>query len=756
VSVGGSDADGGEREGRFRAGPFFELLESKLRPPLARSGLVPRSALVGRLLVPHELPVVCVVAPAGYGKTTLLAQWAARKRRAAWVSADRRDDDPAVLLSYVAAALDRIEPIDPDIFRVLASSCGAVPATLVPRLLTAASAMSRPVALVLDNLDQLGNSRSLDVVAELAVRLPPGWQLALASRTRLPLPMALLRAQRRVVELGIDELAMDELEARTLLERAGTRLADAEVAELVERTEGWPVGLYLAALALNAGGRRRQAAVAFTGDDRLMADYLRSEVLARLPPGQVSFLTRTAVLDRMCGPLCDAVLDARGSANVLQSLARANLLLVPLDRRSEWYRYHHLFRELLRSELDRREPDLVPELHLRAARWCEANGLAETAIDHAQAAGDAERVAWLVASLVVPTYAAGRVETTLRWFGWFEDRGLIQRYPPVAALGAFVLALVGRPAAAERWADAADRGSFEGTLPDGSTVESYLAMQRALACREGVEQMRRDAQLARDQLGPRSRWRGAALLLEGISYLLDGDAGRADPILARAAEVGTQDGALPTLSVALAARCLVAMGAGRWPEARALAKLARTVVRTGQLHDYVTSSLVHAVAARTAWQLRDGRRARENVMRAARLRPQLTYAIPHFAVQTLVELARAHLALEDAAGASSILRQARDILRVRPGLGVLPEQVSELWTMLDKARGSATGASSLTAAELRLLPLLSTHLSFREIGERLHVSRHTVKSQAVSAYRKLGVSSRSEAVQRAGELSLGS
>jgi LuxR family maltose regulon positive regulatory protein len=425
---------------------------------------------------------------------------------------------------------------------------------LVPRLAAAVSAMTEPVAVVLDHVELLDNQECLDAVAELAVRLPAGFQLVLASRRTPPLPVALLRAQGQMVEIGADELAMDEQEARALLEGAGVGLTDAEVAELVGRTEGWPVGLYLAALARKAGGRHHQAGFGFTGDDRFMADYLWSELLANLPPELMTFLTRTAVLERMSGPLCDAVLSTSGSSRVLESLEDSNLLLVALDRRRRWYRYHHLFGELLRAELERREPELIQELHARAAAWWEANGLPELAIDHAQAAGDVDRVARLVASLAQPAYAAGRVDTARRWLAWFEDQELIDYDPSVAVLGAWLQALVGQPAGAERWADAAERRGAETdptragrTPPDGSTLESYLAMLRGLLCRNGLGRMRADAQVAVAGLGPASPWRTTALLLEGVADLLDGRPDQADPILAQAVELGTRTGILAAL-----------------------------------------------------------------------------------------------------------------------------------------------------------------------------------------------------------------
>jgi LuxR family transcriptional regulator, maltose regulon positive regulatory protein len=732
----------------------FELVESKLHPPLARPGIVSRTVLVDRLLAAPAVPVVCVIAPAGFGKTTLLAQWAQEKgSRVAWVSADQRDNDPAVLLTYIVVALDRVEPIDLKVGGALVAP-GASIVGAVPRLVAAVAAMTQPVALVLDHVEPLVNQECLDMIAELAIQLPTGSQLLLAARARPPLPVALLRAQGRVMELGAEELAMDPQEARALLEDGGVGLGDAEAAELIGRTEGWPVGLYLAALAHKAGGPR-QVWAGFSGADRFMADYLWSEFLGQLPPERLTFLTRTAVLDRMCGPLCDAVLDTTGSSDVLASLEASNLLLVPLDRRGSWYRYHHLFRELLLAELGRREPELVPELHRRAAGWWEANGLPESAIDHAQAAGDADRVARLVWDLALPAYGAGRVDTARRWFGWFEDQGLLGRYPTVAVLGAWLQALLGLPVAAERWADVAERGPVAGTLPDGSTTQSYLALLRALLCRDGLDRMRADTQAALDKLSPESQWRPTAQLLEGIGYLLAGQADRADPLLARAVEVATDANALPVAAIALAERSLVAMHHKDWKQAAILADQAQGVVRTGGLDGYVASALVHAVVARVAVHQGDVPHAQAQLARATRLRPLLTYALPYLAVQALLELGRACLALDDAAGARTVLRQARDVLRRRPGLGILATQVDVLRSKIGTSRDAIAGVSSLTTAELRLLPLLSTHLSFREIGERLFVSQHTVKTQAMSVYRKLGVASRSQAVQHLQALGLG-
>jgi LuxR family maltose regulon positive regulatory protein len=343
-----------ERQMSMAAQPDPQILESKLRPPWVRPGIVSRTALVDRLLASHRVPVVSVVAPAGYGKTTLLAQWAERRGHTGWVSLDERDNDPETLLACVAAALDRVEAIDPKLLRTRWLRGSAIAATAVTRLAGAMSAMTEPVALILDHVELVSSQECRDAVAELALHLPAGSQLAIATRGAPPLPMARLRVAGDVVEIGAGDLAMDASEARGLLEGVGVGLADADQGQLIERTEGWPVGLYLAALAINAGGPQENAGLRFSGDDRLMADYLQSELLSRLSQDQVSFLTRTSVLERMCGPLCDAMLGAAGSAAMLESLERSNLLLVALDRRGEWYRYHHLLRDLLGAELRRR------------------------------------------------------------------------------------------------------------------------------------------------------------------------------------------------------------------------------------------------------------------------------------------------------------------------------------------------------------------------------------------------------------------
>lgn len=447
------------------------------------------------------------------------------------------------------------------------------------------------------------------------------------------------------------------------------------------------------------------------------------------------------------------MLATTGSADLLESLARSNLLTTPLDRRRRWYRLHRLFRELLRSQLERSQPGLAVELARRAAEWCAANDLPEPAIGYAMAAGDADRAAGVLGEVVLPAYADGRLAELERWFGWFEARDEVERHAGVAVLGAWISALTGHPAAAERWADAARRASATDGLPGSGAIEGPQALLRAALCRGGVEQMGTDAELALELAPVGSAWQATAQLLLGISHLLAGRADQADRQLADAAEVG-EDAGVDSATLALAERSILAMAQGEWPQAEALAERASAGARHAWLERYPSGALLHAVTARLAIHRGDVAAARGDLARAERLRPLLTWALPHLAVQVRLELARTYLVLTDAAAARTMLWEADALLVRRPRLGLLRDQAAELHAQLDTMRLDAVGASSLTAAEVRLLRLLGTHYSFREIGGQLYLSQHTVKSQAMSIYRKFGVSSRSDAIRHARDLGL--
>jgi LuxR family maltose regulon positive regulatory protein len=323
-------------------------------------------------------------------------------------------------------------------------------------------------------------------------------------------------------------------------------------------------------------------------------------------------------------------------------------------------------------------------------------------------------------------------------------------------LASLFSALMGRPVEAERWADAVDRWQYgDPARPDDPSAEAWAALLRAMLCRRGTEQMRADADEAVRAFAAGSFVTPTPALTQGVARILCGDLDGGDLSLEDAVSVGEEAGAPEDLAVALCERSLVAMARGQWGRAEVLAERARTVLRRAGIEASFATPLVCALRARAAMHRADVPAARQDLVSAQHLRPLLTYALPHLAVQARIELARVHLALADQAGARTLMREVDDLLRRRPGLGTLAGQAGALRAQLARERGSIVpGASALTAAELRLLPLMSTHLSFPEIAQELFLAPSTIKTEAMSIYRKLGASSRSQAVARSRELGL--
>jgi LuxR family maltose regulon positive regulatory protein len=730
------------------------VLESKLRPPRDQAGTAPRKPLVDRLRASRDVPVVQIVAPAGYGKTSLLAQWAAADPRTwAWITVDEYDNELPVFLTYIATALDRIQPLASPIVVPYAADASRW-SRLVPVLGRVFSSLSEPVVLALDDVDRLHGEDSLAALAVLVEHIPAESQLVLAGRSAPHLAFPRLRAEGRLFEVGADELRLSREESNSYLRAAGLTLTEAEEDALAERTEGWPAGLRLAALALKSGRNRERGSSSFAGDDRFVVDYLRLEVLSRLSSSEIDFLVKTAVLDKMCGSLCNALLGQPGSEAFLEELEAANLFLVPLDRKRRWYRYHRLFRDLLLAELERREPHALPELSRRAAIWWEEHGADEVAIEYACAAGDVGRVARLVAASGLRLYHGGSAIRVRRWVDWLAESDSLERQPAAAAVGAWVRALEGDVLGAEELLGLAERASVERPrAPADLSIQPWLAVVRAALCRQGVEHMRLDAHTAVAELPFQSAWRPAALLLLGVSHFLTGDIESADAMLLESAEAATRTGLVSLGGIALAERSLLAADRLRRDEAASAVDKARDLVLRTPTHP--SGAIVYAAAARVALQSGSVAAARGHLESAQEMRSGVTRALPWLAVQTRLELARCHLSLAEPSIARTLLAEADAVPGGRPAFGALGPFAEDLQVRLDACRGTdASWASTLTAAELRLLPLLTTHLSFREIAQRLFVSRNTVKTQAISIYRKLGASSRSAAIERAAELGL--
>jgi LuxR family transcriptional regulator, maltose regulon positive regulatory protein len=708
----------------------LDVVPGKLRVPAPRPGCVTRTALVNRLRAARSFPVISVVAPAGYGKTTLLAQWIERdKRPCAWVSVDDRDNDPLVLLRGLAAALDELAPLEARLVEALRRPGRSVWTKLVPRLAEAIASFPTPPIVVLDDVGRLESRSSLDLVSTMAELLHADSTLVLSSREEPDLPIATLRADGRLFEIGTELLALNYREADCLVRATGLDLPDERIGQLLEQTEGWAAALYLAALALHESQE-------FAGDDRSLVDYVRAEYLTAVSPERLDFLQRTSILEEMTGPLVDAVLDRTGSAADLEEIERANMLVVPLDRRRERFRYHRLFRDLLRHDLALRDPASVASLHARAAGWLEVHGEPANAAPHWLAAGEVDRAAELVSALVLPACERGKVDQAEQWLGLFDDAQL-EGHPHLAALSAWVNLLEGREAEALRCLAIADGGK-----------SAEAAVLRAALCRSGPEEMSADAARANTKLPKKSAWRPIALYLAGTAELLRGNSDTADSTLVKAIDTAREQDASATIAAALAQRAVIAAERDEHDRAH---ELAQEALEAGPPTGRVGRGALEVVLCARAL-LRCGHwdeAARE--LRAAE-EQRAAWVVPWLAVQTDVEIAWARITLRDLEAARRVIDRAREILQRRP-LGTLDRDVADVAVAAqqDERRGRP---ARLTGAELRLLPLLATHLSFREIGTMFFISRNTVKTQAISVYRKLGVSSRSGAIERAAELGL--
>lgn len=526
-----------------QSGAISPLLEMKLYIPKRRPSLVPRARLIDRLDHGAEGQLTLVSAPAGFGKTTLLAQWlgGTSERLAAWVSLDQGDNDPALFWSYIVAALRTVRPeVGESALSTLRSPQPPPIELVLTGLINEMSAVTHNFALVLDDYHTIDAEPVHSAVTFLLDHLPPQLHLVIATRADPPLPLARLRGRGELTELRASDLRFTPDEAAAFLNQSmGLGLSGVEVAALETRTEGWIAGLQLAALSMRGRGDMPGFIQAFAGDDRYIVDYLVEEVLERHPRHVRSFLLKTSILDKMSGPLCDAVTGLTGGNGLLEALERGNLFVVPLDDKRQWFRYHHLFADVLRVHATEEQSDEIPILHRRASEWYEHNAFPAEAVRHALAAQDFERAADLV-ELAGRAMLTGRVdEPFMRWLKALPDE-LIRKRPVLSVYYALALVSVDPEAAeallreAERWLASMEHERPEAPPADMVVADEdgfrslpgTIAIVRAYrsGARGDVSGIAHYARQALELLPDGDHlWRGAAAGLLGLAYWTSGD-----------------------------------------------------------------------------------------------------------------------------------------------------------------------------------------------------------------------------------------
>ncbi|BDY26513.1 HTH-type transcriptional regulator MalT [Mycolicibacterium mageritense] len=710
--------------------------------------VIARPSVIAKLTEASE-GLVVVSAPAGYGKTTAVALWDESDPRVfAWVRLDHLDNDPAHLLLHLATAMSQVSRVDPRVLHYLRGAGRIVQTQLVPALVQALEECG-PIVLVLDDVHELTAQTAVDALRAVVGTSPAAATLALIGRSAPPIDLARRRLQGRVVEIGAAELKLSTAEGAAAFTAVGSGADDATVARVLDKCEGWPAGVVMAALALRDGA----TADAFTGRHRLVADYLVEEVLNRTDPATATFLMESAVLDRFCAEELNELLHRDDSATMLDAIVRSgNLFLISLDDQGVWYRYHRLFGDLLRGRLRDRDPARFRILATRAADQLERGGDVDGALLQALAADDRAHVAALVGRDAVRLGFDGRAGILARRLSLIDEQTFAE-YPDAAIARAWLGVTTGDAEMIQRsllLAGSADRGE---PLADGTPgVEVAAALIGSLVGVGGVREVIRHAETVRaagDHLS--NPWWGAATTMKGAALAMLGDTAGSRALLEAAMPV--IDDLSGFQAAALAHLALLDLDDGDLASAVDHSSAARTITDARDLCDVVPMVVVYAVDSLVRARRGDVPGAKSAVRATERLLGRLgdlsarTALLGHVLVAgTAVEIDDTELCDRHLAAAARARRREPDAVDVGHRL--------EHVRAVAAARAARGVRPALTTAELRLLPHLASHLSLQRIADELVISRETVKSQTKSIYRKLSVASRDAAVAEARRLGL--
>ncbi len=733
------------------------VFEAKLAPPQGREGLIERSALLSSLDALASKKLALVSAPAGYGKTSLLAAWSMRcpPGTVAWLTLDPGDDDPIRFWAQVAQTIDRTRP---GVGRHAATILGTrgPDAELALHELLEDLALTAPLAIVIDDLHLVEDPACLALLEYAIEHLPDGIRVVAGSRADPLLPLARFRGRGLLGELRARDLAFTAEEARELLvDTEGLDLEHEDVAVLMQRTEGWPVALYLAALWLRGEHDASSRAREFAASQRYVAEYLTDEILGKLDPDTRTFLVRASLFDRFCADLCDEVFERDDSHALLTETARSNLLLVPLDDAGGWFRFHHLFHELLSLELTRTEPDLSPELHRRATSWFQEHDLPHDAVEHALSSGEPSAAATILSDEWISLLRQGEGAALLRLVERIPT-DVVLAYPELAAGSALATHQARRPVhERSRWLELVERSRTESPSSWTTRAQSTAAIARSVAVdgdvRSAVQHGERALELALEGLDRDGEVPARAAL--AYALYLDGNVEEA----AKQAETALASPEAPDRPQsevrALGLLALLAAEDGRIDEA--LAK-ADDAIQFASMHGFSTAASVHcahlgrARALLTKGQLRDADAA---VERGVRLSRAVDPSVQH--AHALLLLAEVRARRGNVTGATESLDGAVREIRTFADPGRLPTIAAQVRRRLRAAKALAGNQlEPLSAAELTVAELLATGLSQRAIGRQLFLSVNTIKTHTRKIYRKLGVASREDAVARATALGL--
>jgi LuxR family maltose regulon positive regulatory protein len=712
-------------------------------PPLQRDTI--RRPRLTRTLVPARPSLALIVAPPGFGKTSLLSDWADRDpRRFAWVNVGREDNDPAVLWTYIGAAVAGIDPHRTPPDELMTMTRGGDP---VEAALRAVDETDDEIVLVLDDYHLIQNTDCHATVVKFLEGAPANLEVVMSSRADPPLRVARDRARGRLIEIGASDLRFTPDECDEFLNdclKLGLERPDVD--RLHERTEGWPAGIYLAYLSLRGASDPREFVATFGASNRHVGDYLIEQVLPALDPRDLDFMLATCVVDELCGSLADALTGERGSSQRLTELERANAFLTPLDDRREWYRYHHLLADLLRLELGRDAPEAESAQHLRASIWFEDAGDAHRAIRHAIDGGYMERAARLISGSYLQALELGRLATI---GGWLDRIGAerVAADPRLSIVRAWVMHFQGFHAEGEAALASAEGSSFDGVLPDGaSSIAASAALMGAAFPGGDVGAMLANARRAFElESHPGSPWRTTVHVLLGFALVRSGEFAEADPYLELGAELASRAGMWMDAVGAASLRARVAIERGDGPAA---VRHARESVALSDAHGVTPTApgafaraVLGAILASNG-HLEEGDALLDEAIPALRvLREPMPLA------EALLAKAESSHELGRRSDAAAALEEADRLIGAMTDPGYVATTRRSVARLVHGH--PPTAGEPLSAREIDVLRLLAQGLSKREVASTLFVSYNTVHSHVRAIYRKLEVASRGAAVDRA-------
>ena len=737
------------------------LITTKLLMPSLHKRLVTRPVLLDHVSAGLKGKFTLVSAASGYGKTTLMAEWLSERGKGfpvAWISLDGGDNDQARFLSYLIAALQNVqEGLGSDTGAMMQGTQSPPDEAILSLLINELATVPKDFALILEDYHVVELREIHEMMVFLLEHLPPQMHLVFLTRSDPPFPLARFRALGELVEIRARDLRFSFNDVDRFINGVlGLKISKANIQILFNRTEGWITGLQLAALSIQGHDNPSGLISAFGSGHDYIVDYLIEEVLERQPDYLRKFLLQTSILNRLNGPICDALTGQSGGEATLEYLEKANLFVTPLGGDARWYRYHHLFADVMTNRLQRFYPEQVPELHLRAARWFEHNHLFTEAIEHALAASDIKYAAKIVESQASELLMAGNMSTLQGWLNRLPQ-DIIRERPILSVFTAWVFLLTGQQDKLEDLLLSAEEklppGASNGSLPGNIAAIRAYAAARLGNFNQAVEQANIALKLL--PLGDYQNRAVVTFVLGGVYYMQQ-DFPQAVASMKEASQLGERAGNIHVAVQALGSLGGILLGLGKLAESERVFNQALRLGSGSSGQPLPITASAHVGLARIRLTQRDWLSAKQYAREGLELGKRWVNADSQASSYlVLVDIAKFEGNFDEALSHLENAKRLAETYQLTPPLD---EQIiaceTALFSPQSRRRDQSPLIDPLSERELEVLRLFAEGLSNQEIAEKLFISLGTVKAHSSNIYRKLDVRNRAQAVIKGREMKL--